>query len=409
MVNGASFIFVIGALLLVRERPDPAAPPRTTTMLEEVCEGLVYALGTPRIRLALGVLFVISVFVFNFNVYVPLLAREVLHQEADGFGFLMASLGVGAVSGALDPRHPRARAPAMPVAFAACLVACAGIFACRGCTRSGRARSRLFVTGFFSVVVTATCNTTLQLTAPDALRGRVMSLYTLVFGGTVPFGAFMVGLISEHWSVPMAFLAMGSAGLVGCELPPLLPCHPRRRHADRDGRAAREGGHGALHSRRRHARRVGVNAPRVLHRDAERGLPAQFGSGLANVPDGTGSRGDADRLYADAIEALVRIQSRGDAHAARCHPTTMRCCAGKWRCFRSGFAPGICGLTLTGDDAAGARGCVRCPGRNSAATATCLRPSRLSLAQSHGRRRRTPRRQSGHPGLPGRSLRTGHV
>jgi len=214
MVNGASFIFVIGALLLVRERPDPR-PARTTTLLEEVREGLVYAMSTPRIRLALGVLFVVSLFVFNFNVYVPLLAREVLHQEADGFGFLMASVGVGAVSGALALGIVAHSRPTMPLAFAACLIACAGIFGMSWVDAFWAGALALFVTGFFSVVVTATCNTMLQLTAPDALRGRVMSLYTLVFGGTVPFGAFMVGLISEHWSVPIAFLAMGSAGLVG--------------------------------------------------------------------------------------------------------------------------------------------------------------------------------------------------
>ena len=214
LVNGVSFIFVIGALLLVHERPEPRGA-RTTTLLEEVREGLVYAFGTPRIRLALGVLFVVSLFVFNFNVYVPLLAREVLHQDADGFGFLMASVGMGAVAGALALGVVAHSRPTMPLAFAACLVACGGIFAMAGVHAFWAGALGRVVTGFFSVVVTASCNTMLQLTAPDALRGRVMSLYTLVFGGTVPFGAFMVGLISEHWSVPVAFLTMGGAGLLG--------------------------------------------------------------------------------------------------------------------------------------------------------------------------------------------------
>lgn len=214
LLNGISFLFVIGALLLVRERGG-ARPARTTTMLEEVREGLAYALGTPRIRLALGVLFVVSLFVFNFNVYVPLLAREVLHQGADGFGFLMASVGVGAVSGALALGAFGRSRPAMPLTFACSIVACAGIFGTSAVREFWTGALALFVTGFFAVVVTASCNTMLQLTAPDALRGRVMSLYTLVFGGTVPFGAFLVGLISEHWSVPVAFLLMGGTGLLG--------------------------------------------------------------------------------------------------------------------------------------------------------------------------------------------------
>ncbi len=214
MVNGLGFVFVIGALILVRERPDPRAA-RTTTLLEEVREGLVYALGTPRIRLVLGVLFVVSLFVFNFNVYVPLLARDVLHQGADGFGVLMACVGVGAVAGALALGVFAHSRPAVPMMFACSVVACAGIFGTSAVHEFWTGAVALFVTGFFAVMVTASCNTMLQLTAPDALRGRVMSLYTLIFGGTVPFGSFLVGLISEHWSVPTAFLAMGGAGLVG--------------------------------------------------------------------------------------------------------------------------------------------------------------------------------------------------
>ena len=73
----------------------------------------------------------------------------------------------------------------------------------------------LFVVGFFAIVVTASCNTTLQVSAPDDLRGRVMSLCSLVFGGSVPLGAFLVGFLSEHGGVPAAFVVMGAAGIVG--------------------------------------------------------------------------------------------------------------------------------------------------------------------------------------------------
>jgi MFS family permease len=214
LLNGISFLFVIAALILLRVREAPRRA-RTTTMLEEVREGIGYALSTPRIRLALGILFVVSLFVFNFNVYVPLLARSVLHQEADGFGFLMASVGLGAVSGALTLGAFGRTRPLLSVTFGAAFVACTGVLGMSVVHAFWAGALALFVTGFFSVVVTASCNTTLQLTAPDAMRGRVMSLYTLVFGGTVPFGSFVVGFVSEHWSVPIAFLAMGATGLVG--------------------------------------------------------------------------------------------------------------------------------------------------------------------------------------------------
>jgi hypothetical protein len=67
-------------------------------------------------------------------------------------------------------------------------------------------------------VLVASCNTAMQLAAPDALRGRVMSLYTLVWGGVFPFGAFIVGSISERWGVGRALLVNGTAGLLGVAL-----------------------------------------------------------------------------------------------------------------------------------------------------------------------------------------------
>jgi hypothetical protein len=73
----------------------------------------------------------------------------------------------------------------------------------------------LFVTGFFGLILVASCNTRLQLAAPDHLRGRMMSLYTLVWGGVFPIGAFCVGAISEAASVSMAFRVQGTAGLLG--------------------------------------------------------------------------------------------------------------------------------------------------------------------------------------------------
>ena len=88
----------------------------------------------------------------------------------------------------------------------------------------------LFVTGFSGLVLVASCNTRLQLAAPDELRGRMMSLYTLVWGGVFPIGAFCVGAISEAWGVSTAFFVQGSAGLGGLAA---LALWWRRRHRAR--------------------------------------------------------------------------------------------------------------------------------------------------------------------------------
>ena len=79
----------------------------------------------------------------------------------------------------------------------------------------------LFVTGFAGIITVTGCNTAIQLGAPDELRGRVMSLYTWVYGGVFPFGSFLVGATSERYGVSAALLLNGSLGLG------LLPSWPR--------------------------------------------------------------------------------------------------------------------------------------------------------------------------------------
>ena len=184
-------------------------------MLQEIGEGLGYAARTPMIRLILGLLLTVSITVFNFTVYVPLLARQVLGLGAEGFGFLMAALGVGAVSGALTVGFRRAPEPPVGGMMVAAAVALSGLLGLSAARSVWMAVPLLFVTGFFGLILVASCNTRLQLAAPDHLRGRMMSLYTLVWGGVFPIGAFCVGAISEAASVSMAFRVQGIAGLLG--------------------------------------------------------------------------------------------------------------------------------------------------------------------------------------------------
>jgi hypothetical protein len=70
------------------------------------------------------------------------------------------------------------------------------------------------VIGAAGILFMTTANTTLQITAPDAMRSRMMSLYTLVFAGVTPFGSVLMGTVAEHAGVPGAFATAGGAGLV---------------------------------------------------------------------------------------------------------------------------------------------------------------------------------------------------
>ena len=211
-VSGACHLLVIATLatLGVEGRPRRQRP---TTIRQDIAEGLAYALRTPEIRAVLGVLFVISFTTFNFSMWVPLLARNVLGQGAQELGFLMAAVGVGAVSGALTlgtvvPRHPP-----LALLYASTAAGCSVLLALSVVENVWLTAVGLFLLGHTSVIAAAGCNTALQLGSSDELRGRVMGLYTLIHGGSFPIAAPLIGAVAERWSESTAFFVWGTGGL----------------------------------------------------------------------------------------------------------------------------------------------------------------------------------------------------
>jgi predicted MFS family arabinose efflux permease len=212
VVNGLGFAVVLATLLALPD-DDPGQRPRGASVRRDIAEGVRHVVRTPRMRAVLGVLFVVSLCVFYFTVYVPLLARTVLGLGPEGFGFLMAALGVGAVAGALATGSRANPEPGVGLLLAAAAVACAGLVGLSTVRHFWAAAPVLFVTGFAGIITVTGCNTALQLGAPNELRGRVMSLYTWVYGGVFPIGSFLVGAISERHGVSTALLVNGVLGL----------------------------------------------------------------------------------------------------------------------------------------------------------------------------------------------------
>ena len=213
-LNALGFAVAITVMLTLRARGLPQ-PRSGRGVVEEIVIGMRYVWRTREMLLALGLTFMVSFCVFNFTVYVPLVVRTVLGLGAEGFGFLMAALGVGAVSGALTLGTLGTRRPPRPLMFTAAALACCGLVGLAFVRSFWPAVAMLFITGFFGIISVVSCNTTMQLAAPDALRGRVMSIYTLIWGGVFPIGAFMVGAMSERWGVQRALMINGSLGLGG--------------------------------------------------------------------------------------------------------------------------------------------------------------------------------------------------
>ena len=211
--NGLSFLAVIGALLALHARGLPRAGSGRP-MRHEIAEGLRYALRTPRIALVMSLVMAVSAFFFNYNTLVPLLARDILNQDAHGFGLLMTSVGCGAVLGAIVLASLGADRPPVNVLISAALALGLATMLMASVGRFGVAIVLLALMGFFGMLFMTGANTTVQLTVPDELRGRVMSLHTLMFAGMTPFGAFLVGSVVQGFGPRAGFFITGAGGTV---------------------------------------------------------------------------------------------------------------------------------------------------------------------------------------------------
>ena len=213
-LNGVSFVAVLVALVAIRTEGRPDINGRLG-IREGVLGALSYAAATPPVAFTLGLMVVVSLVVLNFNVVVPLVARDVLNQGAHGFGLLMSALGAGAVAGAFGVALFRRGQPPLTFLVASAATLCAGLIALAAAGHFAVAALVLALLGCCQILFTTGCNTTLQLVAPNELRGRVMGLYTVTFAGMTPFGSLLVGWVAEHQGIRLACAAGGAIGLLG--------------------------------------------------------------------------------------------------------------------------------------------------------------------------------------------------
>jgi len=215
---------VLGALLATRTPGDPD-PAGRLGIREGVVGALAYAGRTPRIAFTLALLVVVSLLVLNFNVVVPLVARDVLREGAHGFGLLMSALGVGAVMAALCLTLLRRGRPPLWFVVACAATLSVGTAALGLVQHFGAAAVLLIVLGCCQILFSTGCNSTLQLETPNALRGRVMGLYALSFAGMTPFGSLLVGTIAQHLGVRAACALGGASGLLAVAVLVLVGRH----------------------------------------------------------------------------------------------------------------------------------------------------------------------------------------
>jgi MFS family permease len=217
LVNAASFVGVLAAYAIMRPAEFHSAPkrPAAGNVLAQVKEGIVYSWRTPQILFLFTLLAFIGTFGYNFTVLIPLVARFVLDVGPNQFGLLTSAMGLGSLIAALS-MAALGRLSTRGLLMAA--VAFVGILVAVALSHSYLVTVGLLVgLGIVSVLFSTTVNTTLQIIVPDQLRGRVMSIFFLLFAGSTPIGGYLTGAMAETIGVTRALLVLASlcsAGII---------------------------------------------------------------------------------------------------------------------------------------------------------------------------------------------------
>lgn len=238
LVNAFSFVPVTLALIFMdRSELDPTGI--VGRQHGQIREGLRYVRSVPVLKTLLIMMAVIGTLQYNFQVILPLLAKETFGGDAGAFGLMGAILGVGMFLGAMsNAAFGRAsRNVLLGAGFTlgamSLLIAAAPTFVV--------ACILMIPLGAASMAFLANVNSTLQLSSDDSMRGRVMAIYFVLFLGSTPIGAPIVGFVAETFSPRAALLLGASATLAACvygfmKLPHLGT--PRRPWGDEEAETA---------------------------------------------------------------------------------------------------------------------------------------------------------------------------
>ncbi len=215
--NAVSYIAVIAGLLLMRIE-HPARLAMEGSPLQNILEGFAFVKNAKPIRAILLLLALVSFVGMPYTVLMPVFADKILHGGARALGILMCSTGVGALLGAAS------LAARVGLRGLGRLIAiCAAGF---GVSLALFAFSKMFwlstifllPVGFCMMVQMASSNTLIQAMSPDQLRGRVLSVYTMMFMGMAPFGALGAGAVAHRLGAPWTVAVGGFACVIGAAL-----------------------------------------------------------------------------------------------------------------------------------------------------------------------------------------------
>lgn len=206
LANALSFVPLLAVLFFTPSRPVEGKPG---TMMGDALEGLRYVWREPLVRQVVVLMGLISVFGMNFQTIVPAYARLELGLKAQGYGFLMSSVGLGSLVAALIQAIGSKARPIRTIIGGFIL---GSALICLTIPMSPNWVAFVMGIGGLGMITTMmNSNTTVQLMAPDRIRGRVMSVYSMVLLGSGPLGAYLTGFAIEHLG---GRLGVGMMGLI---------------------------------------------------------------------------------------------------------------------------------------------------------------------------------------------------
>jgi len=214
LLNGFSFLAVIVSLVKVKVTPYVRKKISDNNMLKEIKDGLKYIVREPALLQTILMVLIVGIFVFNFNILIPVFTKNILHQGEKTYGLFMSALGVGSLVGALMVSVKSKSGPNLKILLRSSIMVSITLILISFTRTYYYTAILLVITGIFNIWFSTTANSTLQITTADEYRGRVMSVYSLVFAGASPIGNMFAGLTTGAFGANTAFLLSGVLTLV---------------------------------------------------------------------------------------------------------------------------------------------------------------------------------------------------
>jgi MFS family permease len=212
-LNALSFSAVLAGLFMLR-LPPYVRPVGRPSPMAGLREGIAYMFATTEIIVVMRMVSVFSVFGVPYLTLMPVFAREALGLGASGYGLLMTTTGVGALSGALFLAAVGGRVQRGRLFAAASIAFPLMILALSATGQAPVAGFVLLLCGLFMILQTALANGILQAIVPDHLRGRVMAAYVVVYVGFAPIGSFVGGALARVVGIEWTLAAGGAVMLL---------------------------------------------------------------------------------------------------------------------------------------------------------------------------------------------------